>query len=177
MTETDTIALDFCISKNVEYIALSFVGTASDVEHCKKIIATKGGSQKVIAKIERKVALDNIDTIIGVADAIMIARGDLGNEVPLEDIPFIQRMILEKADVARKPVITATQMMLSMTDHDTPTRAEVSDVAYAILEGSDAVMLSEETASGKHPVQAVQMMERIVLDAQMHMPSRTYNSL
>jgi pyruvate kinase len=136
-----------------------------------------GGTQKVIAKIERKVAVERIDEIIAAADAIMIARGDLGNEIPLEEIPFVQRAILQKANDAHKPVITATQMMISMTEHDTPSRAEVSDVTDAILEGSDAVMLSEESASGKYPVQAIQMMKRIVLDTQQHMTNRVFNLL
>ncbi len=177
ITDEDMVFLDFCIQQRVEYIALSFVGSATDVEHCKEQIAAKNGTQKVIAKVERKIALEAIDSIIAATDAIMIARGDLGNEIPLEDIPFAQRMILEKANAAGKPVITATQMMISMTDNDTPSRAEVSDVTDAILEGSDAVMLSEETASGKHPVLAVQMMERIVRETQQHMTARTFNSL
>ena len=177
ITDDDITFLDLCVRKEVEYVALSFVGAATDIEYCKELLNKKGGAQKIIAKIERKIAADAIDSIISAADAIMIARGDLGNEIPLEDIPFVQRMILEKANKAGKPAITATQMMLSMTEHDTPTRAEVSDVTDAILEGSDAVMLSEETASGRYPVLAVQMMERIVRDTQQHTPTRTYNSL
>ena len=124
------------------------------------------------------MALENLDEIIASADAVMVARGDLGEEVPLEKIPFIQTDIINRANKAGKPVIVATQMMLSMTDHVTPTRAEVSDVEDAILEGADAVMLSEETAKGKFFIEAVTMMEKSVSEAEKHVNSgRIFNLL
>ena len=166
MTEKDTENLDFGIKQNVDYIALSFVGKAKDVIELKKLIKEKGGEQKVIAKIERKIAFENLDSIIKETDAIMVARGDLGNEFPLEEIPFIQHEIIQKCKEAGKMVIVATQMLLSMENNPTPTRAEVSDVAYAILDGADGVMLSEESAKGKHPIEAIAMMEKISLVAE-----------
>jgi pyruvate kinase len=169
LTEQDKGFICFGAEQAVEYIALSFVGSAHDVEVCKKEIAHCGGKQRVISKIERKVAVDAIDEIIAASDAIMVARGDMGNEVPLEQIPFVQDMIIKKCKAAGKTVITATQMLISMVDSPTPTRAEVTDVANAILQGSDVVMLSDETAKGKYPVEAVSIMEKIVLEAEKHM--------
>jgi pyruvate kinase len=174
ITETDDDTLALCVEKGIEYVALSFVGGASDIELFRARINELGGSQKIIAKIERKVAVDRIDEIIVAADAIMIARGDLGSEVPLEDIPFIQKTIIEKANAVGKPVITATQMLTSMTKSPEPTRAEVSDIEEAILEGSDAVMLSEESAFGEYPREAVAMMERSLMAAEKH---STHNPL
>lgn len=169
ITEKDRDDLTFGLSQGVEYIALSYVGAASDVIKLKDIIAVSGGTARVIAKIERKMALQNLDEIIAVADAIMVARGDLGNEIPLEKIPFVEKDIIARCNTAGKPVITATQMLLSMTENETPTRAEVVDVAFAILSGSDAVMLSEETARGKYPVLAVDIMKRTIREAELHM--------
>ncbi len=166
VTEKDLDDVVFGIEKGVEYIAQSFVGSREDIECLKGEVARRGGHARVIAKIERREAVDAIDGIIEVADALMVARGDLGLSVPVEDIPFIEREIIEKSKKAGKPVITATQMLYTMTDNPQPTRAEVTDVAFAILLGSDAVMLSEETARGKYPVQAVAMMERIVSRAE-----------
>lgn len=160
-----------CIAEGVEMFALSFVGSATDIDALRTAIRARGGSQKIIAKIERKVAVEKIDEIIAAADAVMVARGDLGNEVPLEEIPFIQKMIIKKANAAGKPVIIATQMLFSMTKQKEPTRAEVTDVEEAIMDGADAVMLSEETASGSYPVEAVAMMERIVTEAERHKDS------
>src|SRR3990167_6692784 len=168
LTPQDEKILVLCAQKNVEYIALSFVGSAQDIERCREIIKKNNGSQKIIAKIERKVAVEKIDEIISAADAVMVARGDLGLEVPLEEIPFIQKTIIAKANSAGKPVIVATQMLLSMTKEKEPTRAEVTDVEGAIMDGADAVMLSEETASGTYPVEAVAMMERIITEAERH---------
>ena len=128
------------------------------------------GKQKIIAKIERQKALENFDEILEASDAIMFARGDLGNEVPIEKIPFIQSEIIKKANLAMKPVIVATQMLTSMVKSPTPTRAEVTDVANAILQGADCVMLSEETSIGKYPVETIQIMEKIVLEAEKHVP-------
>lgn len=168
ITKKDVEDLSFGIEQKVEYVALSFVGTADDIIELKKLIKEKGGNQKVIAKIERKLAYENLDSIINESDAIMVARGDLGNEFPLEEIPFIQHHIIQKCKKAGKMVIVATQMLLSMVDSPTPTRAEVSDVAYAILDGADCVMLSEESAKGHYPVEAVSMMEKIALVAEKH---------
>ncbi|MHB0865458.1 MAG: pyruvate kinase [Minisyncoccota bacterium] len=175
--QRDEEMLRLCAEKQVEYVALSFVGSGEHVMRYREAIKNYSGSQKIIAKIERKAAVDAIDEIIGVSDAIMVARGDLGKEVPLEDIPFVQKMLIAKAHAAHKPVITATQMLLSMTEHPEPTRAEVTDVEEAIMEGSDAVMLSEETASGRFPVEAVAMMERIVAEAERHRRDHTLHLL
>ncbi|MDQ5922391.1 MAG: pyruvate kinase [Patescibacteria group bacterium] len=176
-TEHDIELIKFGIENNLDYIALSFVGDRDEIKRCKEIIKENSGTQKVIAKIERAIAVENIDGIIEEADAVMVARGDLGEEIPLEKIPFIQEKIIKKCKLAGKPVITATQMMLSMVDNSKPTRAEVTDVANAILEGSDAVMLSEETTIGKYPVETVTMMEKIILEAESHMEKDTINHL
>jgi len=172
LTDRDREFIKFGAGQKVDYLAVSFVGGPEDIEACKEAVKACGGTQRIIAKIERKVALECIDEIIAVTDAVMVARGDLGNEIPLEAIPFAQDMIIKKSKAAGKPVITATQMMLTMVDNPIPTRAEVTDVANAILQGSDAVMLSEETARGKYPVETVAMMERIVLEAERHMGGR-----
>lgn len=166
-----------CIAENVDYIALSFIGNSGEVMQYRELVSANGGSQKLIAKIERRIAVDAIDSIIAVSDAVMVARGDLGNEVPLEELPFVQKMIVSKANAAGKPVIVATQMLLSMTEHPEPTRAEVTDVEEAITEGADAVMLSDETAAGKYPTEAVAMMERIVVAAEQHKGAHTYHPL
>lgn len=168
ITEKDIADLDFGIKQNVDYVALSFVGDSYDIIKLKNLIKEKGGNQKVIAKVERKIAVDNLEGIIKEADAIMVARGDLGNEFPLEKIPFVQHYIIDECNKAGKMVIVATQMLLSMVENPTPTRAEVSDVAYAILDGANGVMLSEESARGKYPVEAVKMMEKIALVAEQH---------
>lgn len=168
LTEQDKKSIEFGAAQQLEYLALSFVGSATDVVLCRRIVAEAGGSQKIIAKIERKVALEHIDAIIAASDAIMIARGDLGNEVPLEEIPFIEADILARTRTAGKPVITATQMLFSMIDHPTPSRAEVTDVEYAVAHGSDVVMLSDETAVGKYPVEAVEAMRRIIEATERH---------
>lgn len=170
LTDQDKTFLKFGIQQAMDYVALSFVSSARDIEECRLEIARQGGRQRIIAKIERKKALENVDEILHAADALMIARGDLGNEVPLEQIPFIQTELIAKANQAHKPVIVATQMLTSMVRSPVPTRAEVTDVAHAVLWGADAVMLSEETSIGKYPVQAVAMMERVVVEAERHKP-------
>ncbi|HEU5114807.1 MAG TPA: pyruvate kinase [Candidatus Paceibacterota bacterium] len=167
-TEMDIEHMKFCVKHGVELIALSFIGSAKDVEGARAALKNVGGTQPLIAKIERKAALDNIEAVIKAADAIMVARGDLVSEIPIETLPFAQKRIIEAANAAKKPVITATEMLLSMKDNPLPTRAEVTDVANAILQGSDAVMLSEETSVGKHPSEAVAMMEKITLEAEKH---------
>lgn len=168
LTDADIERMKFCIEKNVDYFALSFVGSAHDVEVARAVVKKLGGAQKIIAKIERLAALEAIKEIIAVSDAIMIARGDLGSEIPLEQIPFAQAKIIALSNQAGKPVITATEMLLSMKENPRPTRAEVTDVVNAILQGSDAVMLSEETSIGKYPVETVQMMEKIIIEAEKH---------
>ncbi|MDQ5955392.1 MAG: pyruvate kinase [Patescibacteria group bacterium] len=173
LTEEDERSIAFGVEQQIEYLALSFVGNAKDVEDGKALIKKYNGTQKVIAKIERKVAIDHIDEILAAADGLMVARGDLGSEVPLEEIPFIEKMLIEKANAAGKPVIVATQMLLSMTESPTPSRAEVTDVAWATLLGADGVMLSEESASGKYPTEAVTYLGRIAARAAEHAQERT----
>ena len=131
----------------------------------------------VIAKIERRTAIENLDEIIDVANAIMIARGDMGNEIPFEQIPFVEKDILNKCKVAGKPVIVATQVLLSMTENPVPTRAEMTDIAFAVLHGADALMLSEETTVGKYPVEVVTMMRRGITEATSHMENIKINNL
>lgn len=166
LSEKDLHDLDFAVELGLEYIAQSYVGSVADVALMREEIAKRNGTQKLIAKIERQEAINDFDAILAVADAIMIARGDLGLAVPVEEIPFIQRDLVDRAKRAGKPIITATQMMYSMIDNPQPTRAEVTDVAYAILLGSDVVMLSDETARGKYPLEAVSIMDRIVRRAE-----------
>jgi pyruvate kinase len=177
LTEKDIEDLRFGLAKGVGYVAVSYVGGKADVEEARVAIAAEGGSARVIAKIERREAVDNADEIILAADAVMVARGDLGLEVPIEQIPFIEKDLIEKCNRAGKPVITATQMLLSMVASREPTRAEVTDVAYAIGIGSDAVMLSEETARGAYPVEVIIAMEKIVFEAELHAPERTVHLL
>lgn len=178
ITSADEEFIRFAVEQKLDYIGVSYAGNREDIEKCRSLIAALGGQQKIVAKIERAVAISALDEIIASADAVMVARGDLGNEVPLEQIPFIQDQIIKAAKRANKPVIVATQMLLSMVDHLSPTRAEVSDVASAILDGADAVMLSDETTTGKYPVEAVAMMEKIVLEAEKHLSGDAhYNPL
>jgi pyruvate kinase len=168
ITPKDIEDLNFGIKQKVDYIALSFVGSRDDIIELRRLIEEKGGNQKIIAKIERKLAYENLEEIIKETDAVMVARGDLGNEFPVEEIPFVQHHIIQECKKAGKMVIVATQMLLSMVDNPTPTRAEVSDVAYAILDGADGVMLSEESAKGSYSVEAISIMEKISLVAEKH---------
>lgn len=161
LTEKDIKDLEFGLTQDVDFVALSFVRTAKEVLDLKQRIADSDCDAGVIAKIEKPEALDNIDDIIEAADGIMVARGDLGIEIPTEEVPFVQKMIIEKCRAYGKPVITATQMLDSMINNPRPTRAESSDVANAVLDGTDAVMLSGETAAGKYPMEAVNVMDRI----------------
>jgi pyruvate kinase len=172
ITAKDLADLDFGIAQGVEYVAQSYVGSAVDVVRLRDAIATRGGRTPVIAKIERAEAVARFDEILIAADAIMIARGDLGLAVPVEDIPLIERDIIQKCNAAHKPVIVATQMLYSMVDNPAPTRAEVTDEEYAIFLGTDAVMLSDETARGLYPVEAVAFMERIAARAEQEVPAR-----
>ncbi len=161
LTEKDRADVAFAIAQEVDYIALSFVRSAQDVRALQDLLRQHRASIPVIAKIEKPEAVERIDAILAESDGVMIARGDLGVEVPAEQVPLFQKMLIRKANAAGKPVITATQMLESMIHSPRPTRAEASDVANAILDGTDAVMLSGETAIGKYPVQAVQMMAHL----------------
>lgn len=169
LTEKDKRDLDFGIDQDVDYVALSFVKNADDVLQLRKLIQQKNKDIPIIAKIEKHEALDNLEDIIKAADAIMVARGDLGVEIPLERIPIVQKNIIHFANSYCKPVITATQMLESMVNHYRPTRAEVTDVANAIFDGSDAVMLSEETAKGRYPVESVQILSKITRETEPHL--------
>jgi hypothetical protein len=146
----------------VEWIALSFVRKADEVHELKELIRAQGKKCLVVSKIEKPEAIANIDAIIEASDAVMVARGDLGVEVPMEDVPMLQKMIVEKCNKLAKPVIIATQMLESMITSPRPTRAETSDVANSVLDGADVVMLSAESASGQYPLQAVQAMNDII---------------
>jgi len=161
LTEKDRRDLAFGISSGVDYVALSFVRQAADVEEVKALIKSLGGNVPVIAKIEKREAVDDLPSILEVTDGLMVARGDLGVELSTEEVPTLQKRIIEMANGAGKLVITATQMLESMIENPRPTRAEASDVANAILDGTDAIMLSAETASGAYPVEAVSTMARI----------------
>ena len=161
VTDRDFEHLAFGLEKGVDAVAVSFVRTARDVEKVQAFVAERGSRIPVIAKIEKHEALEHIDEIIAAADAIMVARGDLGIEIPLEQVPLVQKDIIARANRVSKPVITATQMLESMISSPRPTRAETSDVANAIIDGTDAVMLSGETARGKYPVEAVRFMATI----------------
>ena len=177
ITGKDLSDLKFGIKQGVDYVAMSYVGNKDDILRLREKMREFGKIIPIIAKIERKVAIDNVDEIIKIADAIMIARGDLGNEIPLEQIPFIEKEIIQKCKKAEKPVIVATQMMLSMTEHSEPTRAEITDIAYAIINGADAVMLSEESATGKYPLETVIMMEKGIIEAEKHLKNIKMNKL
>ena len=166
LTPKDRSDLIFALKHGVNYIAVSFVRRPEDVVLAKTLIRRAGKDTPVIAKLEKPEAIENLDSILRVADGVMVARGDLGVEMSPERVPVVQKMIINRARQVRRPVITATQMLESMTENPRPTRAEASDVANAIFEGSDAVMLSAETASGKYPVEAVNMMARIIEDAE-----------
>jgi len=168
LTEKDEADLAFGLKHAVDVIAISFVRTADDVVRARRAIAARGGIAPLIAKLEKPQAIDNLEAILEVANGVMVARGDLGVEVAPEKVPLIQKHVIRRALDFRKPVITATQMLESMTENPRPTRAEASDVANAIFDGTDAVMLSGETAVGKFPREAVEMMARIVAEAEAH---------
>jgi pyruvate kinase len=166
VTEKDRVDLRFALNANVDYIAASFVRRPEDVLQAKELIKRAGANTPVISKIEKPEAIENLDEILQVSDGVMVARGDLGVEMNPEKVPVVQKNIIARAREFRRPVITATQMLESMTENPRPTRAEASDVANAIFDGTDAVMLSAETASGKYPVEAVAMMARIIEEAE-----------
>ncbi len=169
LTEKDEADLEFGMKHGVDAIAVSFVRTAEDVRHVKFRVAALGLETWVIAKLEKPQAIENLEAILEVADGVMVARGDLGVEMPPEKVPAIQKHVIRRAAEYRKPVITATQMLESMIENPRPTRAEASDVANAIYDGTDAVMLSAETAAGKYPVEAVKMMAKIVSETESNL--------
>ena len=166
VTEKDHEDLEFALDHGANFVAVSFVRTAKDVLQAKKAIARLKHDVPVIAKLEKPEAIDHLDEILHVSDGVMVARGDLGVEMSPEKVPVVQKLIIAKACEARRPVITATQMLESMTTNPRPTRAEASDVANAVFDGSDALMLSAETASGNYPLETVQMMDRIIREAE-----------
>jgi pyruvate kinase len=170
LTDKDRDDLAFGLDQGVDWVAMSFVRTANDVAEVKEFIRSRHRDTPVIAKVEKPEAVDNIQDILAVADGIMVARGDLGVETPLQKVPFIQKQLIAAANRVGKPVITATQMLLSMVHQPRPTRAEATDVANAILDGTDAVMLSEETAVGRFPVEAVRYLDSIARATEARLP-------
>jgi pyruvate kinase len=162
LTEKDLEDLHFGIANGLDWIALSFVRKASDIHEMRAILDKHNSKARIVAKIEKPEALSNIDEIIAATDAIMVARGDLGVEIWMEEVPMVQKMLVEKCNKAGKPVIVATQMMESMIENPRPTRAETNDVANAVMDGADAVMLSAETAAGKYPLEVIRSMVRTV---------------
>jgi len=166
VSEKDLEFVAFALQEGVDAFGVSFAETADDLLKVKGFAQKRGQSTYVVAKIERAEAIENFDGILSAADAIMIARGDLGVQIPLQDVPAVQKKLIRKANLLGRPVITATQMLVSMTENIRPTRAEVSDVANAILDGTDAVMLSEETAIGRYPVETVEMISKIAISAE-----------
>jgi pyruvate kinase len=172
LTEKDRRDAEFGIKNDVEFMALSFVRKASDIEELRTILKERGSKAQIIAKIETPQAIADFDAILAATDGVMVARGDLAVEVPMEQVPILQKMIVSKARQAGKPVIVATQMLESMIHSPVATRAEVNDVANAILDGADAVMLSEETTLGEFPVEALMVMTRIALHTEKHYPHK-----
>jgi pyruvate kinase len=162
LTEKDLEDLKFGLQQNVEWIALSFVRKASDIESLRAILEKHKSTSRIVAKIEKPEALENIDAIVQATDAVMVARGDLGVEILMEEVPMVQKMLVDKCNRLSKPVIVATQMMESMIENPRPTRAETNDVANAVMDGADALMLSAETAAGKYPIEVVRSMVRTI---------------
>ena len=177
LTEKDREDIVIGLGEGVDAIALSFVRKASDIQACRKVVKEHGASVPIIAKIEKHEAVDHIDSIIAVSEGIMVARGDLGVEIDLEEVPLVQKAIIHKCNALGKPVITATQMLLHMVDNPRPTRAEATDVANAILDGTDAIMLSEETAAGNYPAEAVMMMDRIARSAETSLDEMKFENI
>ena len=166
LTEKDREDIKWGVENNVDFMAISFVQNAQDMINAREVVNSYNGVVQLFAKIEKFDAVENIDEILAHSDGIMVARGDLGIEVPYYDVPSIQKILINKANELSKPVITATQMLLSMTNNNSATRAEISDVANAVLDGSDAVMLSEETAVGEYPIEAVKTMVNTIKSAE-----------
>ena len=165
------------VENNVDFMAISFVQNESDMISARSIIKKYGGDTKLIAKIEKFDAVKNIDAILNASDGLMVARGDLGIEIPFYEVPSVQKMLIKKANNSAKPVITATQMLLSMTKNDTATRAEISDIANAVLDGTDAVMLSEESAVGHNPALAVETMVKTIIGIEKKYPFFQYSNI
>ena len=174
LTDKDKEDLAFGVEAGVDLIALSYVRGRDDILEAKEVLRTHNADSPIIAKIERNEALGHIEEIMDAADGIMVARGDLGVEIPLEEVPLIQKELIKRANSLGKPVITATQMLRSMVESPRPTRAEASDVANAILDGTDAIMLSEETATGRYPVEAVQFMVMIAQTTERSFPHEAF---
>ena len=172
LTPKDVTLMRLALKNGADFVGLSFTTSAKDVARAKRIAKQAGRRAWIIAKIENRQAVENFDEIVHEADGVMVARGDLGVETGIDDIPLLQKRIIEKANAAGKPVITATQMLESMVDNPAPTRAEVSDVANAIIDGTDAVMLSEETAVGKYPVEAVGVVKKVAAATEKALPYR-----
>jgi len=170
ITEKDKADLAYGSTQDIDYVAMSFVQTADDIESMRRIIKNLGGPRKIIAKVETQLAVENIEAIVQVADAVMVARGDLAVETPPESVPIVQRQIIGLGLKHGKPTIVATQMLASMTEMPEPTRAEVSDVATAVLVGADCVMLSDETANGQYPLEAVNIMKRVIRYTESNAP-------
>jgi pyruvate kinase len=170
LTKKDMADIGYGAKQDFDYVATSFVQSAGDIENLRRILKEHNHPGKIIAKIETKAAVDNIEDIIKATDAVMVARGDLAVETPAESVPVVQRQIIGLGLKYAKPTIVATQMLISMTEMPEPTRAEVSDVATAVFVGADCVMLSDETANGKYPIEAVQVMKRVILYAERNAP-------
>lgn len=175
ITEKDIEDLHFGLDNDVDWIALSFVRSEKDIKLLRKLIMERGKETRIIAKIEKPQAIKNIDKIIKASDGLMVARGDLGVEMPMESVPIYQKKIVDKCNKAYKPVIIATQMLESMVEQKTPTRAESNDVANAVLDGADAVMLSAESATGNYPIIAVKSMEKIISSVERSTSEIYYN--
>lgn len=170
VTEALKNYINFAIDQKPDYLALSFVNSPVDIEQTRVILQQRNAEIPIIVKIEQKRAVSNFDKLLQVSDGIMVARGDLGVDIPLREVPMVQKEIIKKCNRAGKPVITATQMLESMVTSARPTRAEVTDVANAIFDGTDAIMLSAETSIGKYPVQSIKMMDQIAKEAEGHLP-------
>lgn len=177
ITAKDKADLVYGSAQDIDYVALSFVQTDEDISKLRSLLRSLNSTAKIIAKIETNAAVDNIEAIVREADGVMIARGDLAVETPAESVPIVQRQIIGLGQRYAKPTIVATQMLATMTENPEPTRAEVSDVATAVIVGADCVMLSDETASGKYPLEAVETMKRVIRYTETHMPLNvTFNS-
>jgi pyruvate kinase len=176
ITTKDKQDIAYGSTKDIDYVALSFVQTAADIRKLRTQLKALGSTAKIIAKVETKAAVEHIEAIVEETDAIMIARGDLAIETELESVPIVQRQIIELGMRYSRPTIVATQMLASMVDIPEPTRAEVSDVATAVILGADAVMLSDETANGKYPIESVQIMKRIIMFSQKNLPLQSASS-
>jgi pyruvate kinase len=176
LTDKDKKDMLWGIENSVDFMAISFVQNARDMMNAREILASQNSNIQLFAKIEKFDAVENIDEILDVSDGIMVARGDLGIEIPYFNVPYTQKMLIKKANNLSKPVITATQMLLSLTTKQTATRAEISDVANAVLDGTDAVMLSEESAIGDNPVLAVEIMVKTIQAAEEHYPFHKFSN-